>query len=71
MKVYKRKEKICNGITCLSSNGKNSFIGGVDNDFFVLNQNYDLESTVNIPMGSVNCVYSSGSLIKRNSCKFI
>lgn len=40
MRLYKQKEKISNGITCMSRDDKSLFVGNVDDAFNIYNNEY-------------------------------
>ena len=51
MKVHKNRQKICDGITKIKTNGSNIFISSISDSLFILDKDYQKKSTLQIESG--------------------
>ena len=65
MKIFTRKEKLTSGITTLKSSEKYIFVGSVDDQFKILDKNFQNVQQLKINFGTVDCKYKNNSDLSR------
>ena len=65
MKLFKKREKVSSGVTCLCTSDKQLFVGGVDDAFSVLDLDYKQTKKLRVELGAIDAQFRNGSRLKR------
>ena len=70
MKLFKKREKLSTGVTCLCEGDGRLFVGSVDEGLWALDPDYAHVQKMRVELGTVDAQFRAGSKFTRTGRQF-